>query len=206
MEDVIQASTFVARRKALRMTQAHLATAASVSRSTIRRAERGLPVSYENVRSMCAVLGLDIAAAAVAGDRGSHAPAPGLSEAVPVEVATSLGYPGLLHATGSLWTSFFFAVLSVMLVGPWMQGVVASWGKGTAWAQAWLETLLPVHLVLVAVSMPFAVMHDERRLRLNGDGRAVAANTLARASVVAAGCFLYAALVDPLLRAVLLER
>jgi transcriptional regulator with XRE-family HTH domain len=46
------------RRKALDMTQSHLAQAACVSRSTVQRAERGLSVSAESIRSIRAVLGL----------------------------------------------------------------------------------------------------------------------------------------------------
>ncbi len=47
-------------RRHLRMTQAHLAAAAGVSERTVRRAERGLPLTDEVARSLCAVLGVDV--------------------------------------------------------------------------------------------------------------------------------------------------
>ena len=49
-------------RRARHMTQAHLAGAADVSLSTVQRAERGVPVSAESVRALCATLGLDLPA------------------------------------------------------------------------------------------------------------------------------------------------
>ena len=50
----------LARRRVLRMTQDHLAGAALVSRSTVQRAERGLSISDENLRSLLAVLALSV--------------------------------------------------------------------------------------------------------------------------------------------------
>lgn len=47
-----------ARRQALDMTQDLLAGASGVSRSTVQRAERGLPISAESMRSIRSVLGL----------------------------------------------------------------------------------------------------------------------------------------------------
>lgn len=46
------------RRRQLRMSQSILAGAALVSRSTVQRAERGLPISDESLRSLRAVLGI----------------------------------------------------------------------------------------------------------------------------------------------------
>lgn len=47
-------------RARLRMTQASLAKAAGMSLNTVKRAEAGLPVQDESIRSICAVLGLDV--------------------------------------------------------------------------------------------------------------------------------------------------
>jgi transcriptional regulator with XRE-family HTH domain len=46
-------------REAARMSQAHLAAAAGVSKRTIIRAEQGLRIQDENLRCLCSVLGLD---------------------------------------------------------------------------------------------------------------------------------------------------
>ncbi len=59
-----QAEAIRAARTGRRMTQAHLAEASSVSSKTVIRAETGRPVSDENLRSICSVLGLDAAALA----------------------------------------------------------------------------------------------------------------------------------------------
>ena len=45
-----------------RMSQAELAVAAGLVRSTVQRAEAGMPVSGESARALCSVLGLDASA------------------------------------------------------------------------------------------------------------------------------------------------
>lgn len=72
--DAAQGAALHGARRRLRMTQGQLAAAAGVSERTVRRAERGLPLSDEVARSLCAVLGLD--AASVGGaDRDAGRPA-----------------------------------------------------------------------------------------------------------------------------------
>jgi transcriptional regulator with XRE-family HTH domain len=54
-----QASALRQARETARMSQAHLSTAAGVSKRTIIRAEQGLRIQDENLRCLCSVLGLN---------------------------------------------------------------------------------------------------------------------------------------------------
>lgn len=56
-----QGQALRAARAKLKMTQSILAGASGLSERTVMRAEKGRPVSAENLRSLCAVLGLDAA-------------------------------------------------------------------------------------------------------------------------------------------------
>ncbi len=59
-DDATRGNALAGARQRQRMTQAHLARAAGVSERTVRRAERGAPLSDEVARSLCAVLGTDL--------------------------------------------------------------------------------------------------------------------------------------------------
>jgi transcriptional regulator with XRE-family HTH domain len=78
----------LARRQALRMSQKLLAGAAQVSRSTVQRAERGLPISDENMRSLCAVLDITLGLECV-----QTAPSPPSEQAEPPTVVASVPQP-----------------------------------------------------------------------------------------------------------------
>ncbi len=110
-------------RRALHMTQAHLAGAAEVSLSTVQRAERGVPVSAESVRALCATLSLDLPVPAM-----GHIPDT-RSAIAPVRLPSAR------------LTCLCIATLTVMPVETWIHwnplgGDLASWlGLSRLWAE-----------------------------------------------------------------------
>ena len=80
------------KRRRLDMTQDHLAGAACVSRSTVQRAERGLPISAESLRAIRAVLGLDADRPATSPCLGTGSDAPVAAEPAQAAVAARTGW------------------------------------------------------------------------------------------------------------------
>lgn len=103
----------------MRMTQAHLSEASGVSVRTIRRAERGAPLSDEVARSLCAVLGVDVSELG-AEVRRKHPGEPASRRYMrPGEVGTRLFVRSLFRWIGGLHP---FIGLQVAFMPVWSNG------------------------------------------------------------------------------------
>jgi transcriptional regulator with XRE-family HTH domain len=112
---------FLDARRRLRMSQGHLAGAAGISERTVRRAERGLPLTDEVSRALCSVLGMDLATLAAAPEvpsANAGSPVPGPREMVRSEFGVRMYTRSLTHWFGGLHPAILYPMVLLFLVGP----------------------------------------------------------------------------------------
>lgn len=141
-----QAEAIREARARARMTQEHLARAAGVSEKTVRRAERNERISHENLRALCAVVGLDALsltapneAVAGGGDPEALSDSPPAAHA-PVERLDGLGdgdSPGRVR-TGTRDHEYpRTAKYAVFLISTLAVGLSAAYGANKNANAAW---------------------------------------------------------------------
>jgi len=189
MDTVDAAAMLVTARTQLAMSQQHLAMAAGVSRSTVQRAERGVGISAENARSICAVLNLDMAGHIASPDE----PLPPVAR--PGGVTARLRY----RFVGDLVVGLTMALGSVLVFGPKVQVGFAKIGMASPALQGWAETLLPVFLAALMVTLPFAVSHDERMATSGPATSMPASNMLVALLLTGSGGLMFLSIIMPML-------
>jgi transcriptional regulator with XRE-family HTH domain len=193
MDPVEIASALTAERKRNCMSQGHLAEAAGVSRSTVQRAERGMPISAENARSICAVLNID-------PTRFADFPEEAAVQAPPVEAApTSLLAQRHWNALGDMAIAMVIALSSVIFWGPYVQKVFASRGWESPAVQTWAQVLLTLMLLVVVVALPIVVLYDERRIMAGRDVRMTATNMMVALTMTGSGGLMFLTMIVPML-------
>lgn len=138
IDTTVQAAALKAGRARARMSQRHLAQAAGVSDRTVRRAEAGLPISDEVIRSLCAVLGIE------ARGLGAPASAPPEPEPLrpmqPVELGIRCFTHSLFRWIGGVHpVLFLFWLLSLQTLRP-----------GAIHLFVVMQILVPVLMVCIA--------------------------------------------------------
>ena len=125
-----QAAALRAARKALRMSQGHLAQAACVSDRTVRRAEAGHALTDEVMRALCSVLNLD--ASNLRPPDGAP-PEPRARELMGPEVHIRTFIYDVTKRVGGLHPLTFLIILQWVLNVTWFTSFTLLAGIGMMW-------------------------------------------------------------------------